>query len=132
MITNFFGFLCRKGYPHGEVNLGEKKGWSFSLPYEMDGKVTSMFPDFLFFRKIMGKWLVDIIEPHDFNRTEFVPKVLGLAKFASEHGDNFARIETVIKRNDRYQRIDLNILSLRENVLRVSSLQHLFDIFDRT
>ena len=107
------------------------KAWSFCIPYEKAGSVTPMFPDFLIIRKNGDDLITDILEPHDSTRTDNVGKVVGLAKFAEKHGDQFGRIQLIrIENNKHIKRLDVNDPAIQRKVKAVNSNEHLDQLFE--
>lgn len=54
----------------------------------------------------------------------------GLAKFAAKHADQFGRIEMIRVVDGRVDRLDLMDEVQRDRVLRVSTNDHLRELFD--
>lgn len=106
-----------------------RKPWSFSIPYEYNGAVQPMFPDFLVIRKEDDSLNVDILEPHNSALADSWAKAVGLAKFASKHGHRISRIELIRVEGSHIKRLDLNDNHNRQKVLAVSSNQHLDQLF---
>jgi hypothetical protein len=89
-----------------------------------DGQDHPMYPDFLFFRRQGEGVVVDILEPHSLHQDDSAAKAKGLADFALRHGDEFGRIELIVKEKDKLLRLDLNHGDVRDNVRAVSSNEH--------
>lgn len=106
-----------------------RKPWSFSIPYEYNGAVQPMFPDFLVIRKQVDALIVDILEPHGSALADSWAKAVGLAKFASNHGDRVRRIELIRVEGSHIKRLDVNDSQNRQKVLAVNSNQHLDQLF---
>jgi type III restriction enzyme len=107
-----------------------RKPWSFSIPYEYNGAVQPMFPDFLVIRKQEDELMVDILEPHNPALADGWAKAVGLAKFASKHGDRVGRIELIRMDGSHIKRLDLNDNHNRQKVLAVNSNPHLDQLFE--
>lgn len=97
----------------------DRRDWSFCIPYEMGG-LKAFYPDFAIVRKTANGFVVDILEPHDDSRGDTVPKAIGLAKFAEEHGKEFGRLIIARKKGDKWQLADMNDKPTRE---KTKSLQ---------
>jgi type III restriction enzyme len=108
----------------------DRKQWSFCLPYEHKGSDQAMFPDFLIIRKQGGNFIIDILEPHSEGLADNAAKAVGLAKFASKHGDQFGRIELIRVDGSHIKRLDVNNNHNRQKVLKVNNNQHLDQLFD--
>jgi len=106
-----------------------RKSWAFTVPYRYDGEDTSMYPDFLFFRKQGGGVVVDVLEPHATGQDDSWAKAVGLADFAVRHGDRFGRIEMIVSENGKLIRLDVNRESIRDKVLKVGDTTRLRELF---
>ncbi len=106
-----------------------RKQWSFCLPYEFKGSFLPMYPDFLVIRQQTGDFIIDILEPHNPGYDDNAAKAVGLAKFASKHGDQFGRIELIRVEGTHIKRLDVNDNHHRQRVLNVNSNQHLDELF---
>ena len=107
----------------------ERKQWAFCLPYDYNGEIRPMFPDFLIIRRQDDELIVDILEPHNPDFADTWAKAVGFAKFASKHGDKFGRIELIRVAGTHIKRLDVNDQSNRQKVLAVSNNQHLDLLF---
>lgn len=107
-----------------------RKSWAFKVPYKYDGDDTSMYPDFLFFRRQGEGIVVDILEPHRLTQDDSAAKAAGLAEFAKRHGDRFGRIELIIKDKDKLIRLDVNDGDVRDKVSGVKDNGHLRQLFE--
>lgn len=68
------------------------------VPYRDEGGDRTMYPDFLFFHnEIGGGLVVDLVDPHQPNQSDTIPKWTGLFRYAAKHGDKYRRIVGVIK-----------------------------------
>jgi type III restriction enzyme len=108
-----------------------RKTWAFKVPYTYDGEDHPMYPDFLFFRRQGEGIVVDILEPHSLSHDDSAAKAVGLANFALNHGDEFGRIELIIKEGDKLIRLDVNKDDVRDKVRAVSTNQHLRQLLER-
>ena len=113
----------------------DRKRWSLEIPYEVDGVVTSMFPDLIVVRADAHGYVFDVLEPHDSSRKDNYPKAVGLAKFAEKHGEHFGRIQLIRKakgadKRDHFYRLDMGKLSVRNRVRGVTSNAELDRIFN--
>jgi len=96
----------------------DRRDWSFCVPYEL-GSVKPFYPDFAIIRKTAKGFVVDILEPHDDSRVDTVPKAIGLAKFADEHGEEFGRLIIARKKGDKWQLADMNDMETREKTKKM-------------
>ena len=108
----------------------DRKDWALQIPYlDSKGVTRPVYPDFLVFREVGGKIVVDIVDPHDPER-DGVQIAKGLVAFAEKHGARFGRIEIIIELDDAPRRLDLSQEKLREAIKVVDSpaaLRHLYE-----
>jgi type III restriction enzyme len=119
--------LARKGVVGWLRNI-PRKDWSLTIPYDHRGETRPFYPDFLIFRREHDDIVVDIMEPHSLSFEDAADKAVGLATFASLHGDAFSKIELIIKEQQKLARLDVNDPDVRKRVLAVEGNQHLRDI----
>lgn len=101
---------------------------SLGIAYRDDsGNWRSMHPDFVFFHEVGGKIVASIVDPHGHHLDDAATKLKALAKFATEHGEAFHRIEAVAQVDSRMKVIDMQIEAVREAVL--SGKQSPVDIY---
>jgi type III restriction enzyme len=91
----------------GWLRIEDRKDWALTIPYRDSREEKPFYPDFLTFRRRRGKVVVDLLDPHDPGRPDWVPKVRGLAIYASKHWTLFGRIEASFIEKDDVQRLDL-------------------------
>lgn len=109
----------------------DRKDWALQIPFR-DGKGIHrpLYPDFLLFRMVDGKVVIDILDPHESGLKDSVHKAKGLAEFASTHGVRFGRIELIVKEGDHLLRLNLKDKAVREAIRVVDSaeaLKHLYE-----
>lgn len=71
-----------------------------AVPYTQSQIARTMYPDFLFFHKVDGETVVDLVDPHRPSEADTGPKWAGLAEYASKHSELFRRVIAVIKNAD--------------------------------
>ena len=113
----------------------DRKPWSLEIPYKQAGSWKPMFPDLLVVRQDSTNFLFDILEPHDPSLSDNFEKAVGLAEFAEQHWDLFARIQLIRKKRgadgvDRHFRLDVGNDAVRKKVLAVISNSQLDQIFE--
>ncbi len=114
----------------------DRQNWSLEIPYrDSDGVVKPMYPDLLIVRSVEGKLRFDILEPHDPDRDDNVPKTVGLAEFAGKHGTQFDRIELIRRKRGEdnkfhYYRLNVAAERTRKQVLPIKSNDELDRVFD--
>jgi type III restriction enzyme len=107
-----------------------RKSWAFRIPYTYNGEDHPMYPDLLFFRRQGDGIVVDVLEPHSLTQDDSAAKAKGLADFALRHGDEFGRIELIIKEKDKLVHLDVNDGKVRDKVRAVSNNEHLRQLFE--
>lgn len=107
-----------------------RKPWSLCVPYEIGKGYAGCYPDFLVIRKVDDHLVADIVDPHLLSYEDAWHRAKGLAKYAAKHADQFGRIEMIRLVDGRVDRLDLMDEMQRDRVLRVSSNDHLRELFD--
>lgn len=113
----------------------DRKTWSLEIPYEVKGVWTPMYPDLVIVRAEAGRYVFDILEPHDPSRKDNYPKTVGLAKFAEKHGAAFGRIQLIrehmgVDGKKHFYRLDMSKTLIRNKVRAIKSNDELDAIFD--
>lgn len=108
----------------------DRKQWALSMPYDFQGTISPMYPDFLVVRKEGDGYLVDILEPHSSSLADSYAKARGLAKYAQKHHESFGRIELIRVDGGKIKRIDLIDDDTRKKVLMVNDNAGLDLVFD--
>ena len=90
------------------------------IPYEGAQRSQSMYPDFIFFHQTEDGIKPSIIDPHGYNLGDAAAKLRGLAKYAAEHSDVYARVWAVVEIDSNLLALDLKSESAREAVLKVT------------
>ncbi len=107
-----------------------KASWALCLPYTIHGDTKSFFPDFLIVRSDPElDYVVDVLEPHGNQYADNLPKAKALAEYAKAE-DRIGRIQMIHKNGDKFVRLDLTDISVRDKVLRAindDELNHIFD-----
>ena len=105
-----------------------RKPWALCMPYEMNGQIRAMYPDFIIIRKDAAGYLIDVLEPHDQTRTDNLPKAIGLAKYAARN-PGAGRIQLIHMNGGALRRLDLSRSQVRDRVLIASSDHDLNNVF---
>jgi len=113
----------------------DRKSWSLGIPYEVNGMMSTMYPDLVIVRSNTYGYIFDIMEPHDDSRKDNYPKAVGLAKFADQHWDKFGRIQLIRCKpgpdgRDHFYRLDMSNQQIRARVRAIHSNPELDHIFD--
>ena len=119
---------------HAWLRNCDRKPWSFAIPYEMKGEPLPMYPDFIVARKVDGKIVLDILEPHRDDASDNWPKAVGLAKYANRHSGEFGRIllirEVSVAGIKTLKALDMANLTIRNKVLPITTDAQLNAIFE--
>ncbi len=108
--------------------------WALCLPYEKGGEKKSFYPDFLIVRKDdVLEYVVDILEPHGDQYSDNLPKAKALAEYAKKE-DRMGRVQLIHKATDitghqKFARLDLTDLTVRDKVLHANTDDELENIF---
>lgn len=89
---------------------------SVGVAYRDEGNWRSMHPDFVFFSEIDGEVSPSIVDPHGHHLEDSVDKLKALARFASDYGAEFGRIEALSKIQGKLRVINLQDPEVREHV----------------
>ena len=113
-----------------------RASWSLTIPYEINNEVKPAYPDFLIIRKddkSQTGYVIDILEPHNPDFKDNLPKAKGFARYA-EAEPKIGRIQLIRKAKDggedRFKRLDFSKGEIRQKVLAMQTsdeLDHLFD-----
>lgn len=112
-----------------------RAAWALCLPYDIGGEKKSFYPDFLIVRSDPAvDYVVDILEPHGNQYVDNLPKAKALAEYARAE-ERISRIQLIHKTrdaggNNRFIRLDLTDIAVRDKVLRAMSNDELDHIFD--
>jgi len=113
-----------------------RKPWSFRVAYQSGTDYTPVYPDFLLFRRnAAGDLEASVVDPHLVNDAQAPQRAAGLAQFAAEHSESFERIDLIVVERasgsvDTIKRLRLMDPVTREQVAKVSSVEHLKALFD--
>lgn len=111
--------------------------WSLCIPYEMNGEIKPMYPDFIVIRKdpvLLDQFIIDVLEPHNPAFTDNLGKAKGFAEYARKN-PGVGRIELIRQAKDaagnvRFKRLDMSMSAVRDKVLQAMSDEELIHIFD--
>lgn len=114
--------------------------WALCIPYEIDGEIKAMYPDFMIIRQDdqLG-FVMDILEPHHDGFKDNLGKAKGFARYA-EKEQRIGRIQLIrmgkdAAGNNRFKRLDMAKGAVRKAVLAAvnnDELDHLFDLYAET
>ncbi len=112
-----------------------RAAWALCLPYDIGNEKKAFYPDFLIVRyDPMVDYVVDILEPHGNQYADNLPKAKALAEYAKEE-DRIGRVQLIHKKTDslernKFVRLDLTDMIVRDKVLQATSNDELDHIFD--
>ena len=109
--------------------------WGLTIPYEINGTIKPMYPDFIIVRKDDEEYLIDILEPHGSQYADSLNKAKGMAKYA-DNNPVISRIQMIREMSDpfgnkKYRRLDLSKSNVREKVLKASDHDEFDSIFEK-
>jgi len=81
------------------------------------GNWHSMHPDFVFFHEVNGEIRASIVDPHGHHLDDAEIKLKALARFATDYGTDFHRIEAVAEIDGDMRVIDMKVVAVRDAVL---------------
>ena len=113
----------------GWLRLEDRKDWALTIPYRAMGEIKPMYPDLLVFRQERNRVVVDILDPHDPTREDWLPKVRGLAEYADKHWKSFGRIEASIVVKGAVHHLDLRVERNRKAALQAEGVRTLRSFF---
>ena len=91
------------------------------------GRWRRMCPDFIFFHGDSENIDVSIVDPHGHYLSDALPKLRGLAEFATSHGESFHRVESVAQMKDDTLRVlDLTDPAIRHAISRAKDAEALY------
>jgi len=111
-----------------ETNRGNHIGWyrnpsrggsaSVTIAYRKDGRWSGLYPDYVFFTRNADATVgASIVDPHSSHLADAMPKLRGLAQYAADSGDQYARLLAVDFVEGSHMAIDLHVESNREALL---------------
>lgn len=114
-----FRFWYRNPQQPGQSSLG--------IAYLEDAQFKIVRPDFIFFAEQDGKVVVDLVDPHGVHLADALPKLQGLAIYASNYAKAYRRIEAVAVAFGKMRGLDLTHTDIRTAILNASSAKSLFE-----
>lgn len=99
---------------------------ALSIPYKSTDKWKALWPDFIFFSEVNGEIVIDLVDPHGIHLADAMPKLVGLAKYVEEFGNEFRRIESVAEINGELRVLDMKNQRTRKAIEEFSSAEELY------
>lgn len=100
------------------------------VPYRDGDFQKPLYPDFIFFHETEDGIKPSIVDPHNYALADAGPKWRGLADYAVQHGDQFVRIDAVIKDEaGALLRIDLKDPTVREALADANGKEAILSVF---
>ena len=120
--------LSRGGFQCWYRNPSRPTQDSLGVAYEEGGDTKIVRPDFLFFADAgSGIIAVDIVDPHGIQFADALPKLRGLARYASQHRSMFRRIWAVAEVGGKLRLLDLTNDAVHEAILAAENATVLYD-----
>lgn len=99
---------------------------SLAIAYEDNHSWKALRPDFLFFSETDRGIVVDIVDPHSTHLSDALPKLKGLAQFATDYGCEFRRIESVAEAGGQLRVLDISRPAVREAISQATDAKSLY------
>ncbi|QIK50354.1 DEAD/DEAH box helicase family protein (plasmid) [Gordonia terrae] len=90
---------------------------ALAVPYEFGDKHQLMHPDFLFWHDDGdGEYVMDIVDPHDYTRSDTSTKWSALSRYAQDHPDRVRRCLAIAKVAGSLRALDLTKVGIDERI----------------
>jgi hypothetical protein len=118
---------ARKGFRFWYRNPQQPGQSSLGIAYKDDDQYKIVRPDFIFLATLDdGTIVADIVDPHGLHLADALPKLQGLAEYASNHRSSYRRIESVAAVKGQLRVLDLTREPVRDAVLSAKDIAGLF------
>jgi len=105
---------------------------AIAISYTQSGTARTIYPDFIFFHKVGGKIVIDLVDPHRPNQADAGPKWTGLAKYSKTHSTTFRKVVAVIKNGDgNLMSLDLRNPTVASALGKASNETDIRNLFDK-
>ena len=120
--------MGRPGFQAWYRNPSRPSGDALAIAYQnTQGHWRRVCPDFLFFHGDSENMKVSIVDPHGHHLADALPKLRGLAEFATTHSQSFHRIESVAQMKDDTLRVlDLTDPDIRSAATEADDTEALY------
>ncbi|THE17821.1 type III restriction endonuclease subunit R [Kocuria rosea] len=109
-------------------NPGVAKPESLAAVYSEGDQQALVRPDFIMFdRAPDGRVVASIVDPHGHHYGDALPKLRGLSAYAEQHGDHYARIDSIAKVGGQLRVLDLKDSHVRESITQATSVEALYN-----
>lgn len=117
----------RKGFAFWYRNPQQPGQSSLGIAYLEVEQYKIIRPDFIFFAALEdGTMVADLIDPHGIHLADALPKLQGLAKYATTHIKSYRRIESVAEVKGKLRVLDLTIEEVRKAISIAENASGLF------
>ena len=99
---------------------------ALSIPYKSTDEWKALWPDFIFFSEVNGEIVIDLVDPHGIHLADAMPKLVGLARYVEEYGNEFRRIASVAEINGELRVLDMKNQRTRKAIEEFSSAEELY------
>ena len=96
----------------------------------MDRKPKAFYPDFIVIRKEQGKYVVDLLEPHNPAYKDNFAKTIGLYNYLKEE-KGISRAEIIRKEDGRFLRFNVGDSMIQHDVMNMRNDDDLNSLFKR-
>lgn len=113
----FRGWFRNSGSAMTSLNI------AYPLPEDRWGRLR---PDFIFFHDVAGSMKASIVDPHGAHLADALPKLKGFVRFVEAYGDEFHRVESVIKIDGTFRVLDIKDAAVRKAILEAEDAKTLY------
>lgn len=109
-------------------NPGVSKPESLAAVYTDSDSQALVRPDFIVFdRTGDGRVVASIVDPHGHHYGDALPKLRGLSNYAEQHGNHYARIDSIAKIDGQLRVLDLKDANVRTAIAQATSIEMLYN-----
>jgi len=102
------------------------------VPYFIGETEKAQYPDFVFIHNTADGVKASIVDPHNYNFTNTIPKWQGLALYAKKHETNFHRVDAVIETPEgELFSLDLLNSTVQKAILKVEGAVGIMNMFKK-
>jgi len=117
----------RKGFSFWYRNPQQPGQSSLGIAYLDSNQYKIVRPDFVFFSTLEDAGVVaDVVDPHGLHFADALPKLQGLALYATEHAMAYRRIESVAEVKGKLRVLDLTREDVRKAIASAKDAANLF------
>jgi type III restriction enzyme len=103
--------------------------WAVRIPWRDKNVWRPFYPDFLLVRNEGERFIVDILDPHDYSRADALGKAHGLSSYARDHGLRLGHVDMIAKVEGRLRRLHLEQEETRRAIDNAKSQGELLGLY---